>query len=291
MIYKSIKKAVFPVAGLGTRFLPVTKAMPKEMLPIVDKPLIQYAVEEAVNAGIEDIIFVTGKGKTAIEDHFDRSHELEYTLQENRKIELLDTVLNILPRHIRVTYTRQGEPLGLGHAIGCAAKIIGNEPFAVLLADDVYKSKIGCLKQMIEAHRVIGGNLMAAMEVPQEHTSRYGIITPGEVNGALTAVKGLVEKPDPGLAPSCLAVTGRYILQPEIFEHLLNGIPGASGEIQLTDAMARLSSTQPFHSLKIDGDRFDCGSKTGWLEANLAFALDREDTKDATGTLLKKYLS
>ena len=241
MTFKPIKKAVFPVAGLGTRFLPATKALPKEMLPIVDKPLIQYVVEEAVEAGIEEIIFITGRGKTALEDHFDHSYELESILKARGKFDLL-AEHNVLfsTSGLRITYTRQGVPLGLGHAVGCAASIVGNEPFAVLLADDVFKGAKGCLKQMIEAYEQVGGNLIAAMEVPQEHTSRYGIITPGETQGILTEIKGLIEKPSPETAPSRLAVSGRYILQPEIFAHLSEGKKDSGGEIQLTDALAEL---------------------------------------------------
>ena len=288
---KKIRKAVFPVAGLGTRFLPATKAMPKEMLPIVDKPLIQYAVEEAIEAGIKEIIFVTGKGKTALEDHFDRSHELEYTLKKNNKEELIPGIANILPPDIRVTYTRQSEPLGLGHAVGCAAPIVGNEPFAVLLADDVYLSKKGCLKQIIEAYEEVGGNLVAAMEVPKKHTSRYGIITPGEIRGTLTAIKGLVEKPSPETAPSCLAISGRYILQPEIFQYLSLNRKGAGGEIQLTDAMEKLMISQPFHGIKIDGERFDCGSKFGWLRANIIFALENQHLSKELKILMRDIVN
>jgi UTP--glucose-1-phosphate uridylyltransferase len=288
---KKIRKAVFPVAGLGTRFLPATKAMPKEMLPIVDKPLIQYAVEEAIEAGIKEIIFVTGKGKTALEDHFDRSHELEYTLKKNNKKELIPGIANILPPDIRVTYTRQSEPLGLGHAVGCAASIVGNEPFAVLLADDVYLSKKGCLKQIIEAYEEVGGNLVAAMEVPKKHTSRYGIITPGEIRGTLTAIKGLVEKPSPETAPSRLAISGRYILQPEIFQYLSLNRKGAGGEIQLTDAMEKLMISQPFHGIKIDGERFDCGSKFGWLRANIIFALENQHLSKELKILMRDIVN
>jgi len=289
MNLKPIRKAVFPVAGLGTRFLPATKSMPKEMLPIVDKPLIQYAVEEAIEAGIEELIFVTGKGKTALEDHFDRSFELENTLAEKQKYDLLNEIANILPTNIRVTYTRQGEALGLGHAVGCAATLVGDEPFAVLLADDVFFGEKGCLKQMIEAYEKVGGNLIAAMEVPREHTSRYGIITPGMKQGNLTVINGLVEKPSPETAPSRLAVSGRYILQPEVFHELNKGKKGAGGEIQLTDAMANLIPSQVFHAVEVQAERYDCGSKDGWLEANIVFALNRPELKDSVLKIIKKY--
>jgi len=291
MSFKPIKKAIFPVAGLGTRFLPVTKSIPKEMLPIVDKPLIQYAVEEARDAGIEEIVFVTGRGKAALEDHFDRSYELEYTLKSRGKKDVLGDLENLFSKDgFRVTYTRQGEPLGLGHAVGCAASIIGDEPFAVLLADDVFLGKKGCLRQMVEVYEKTGGNLISAMEVPLEHTSRYGIITPGRTTGKITEVAGLIEKPDPEMAPSRLAVSGRYILQPEIFKYLAKGSKGAGGEIQLTDAMLELIKPHQFHAIKIDGHRFDCGSRIGWLEANIAFSLGREELKNDMKRLLHKYI-
>ena len=291
MTIKTIKKAVFPVAGLGTRFLPATKAMPKEMLPIVDKPLIQYAVEEAREAGIEEVVFVTGRGKTALEDHFDRSYELESILKSREKFSVLDELESLLSTSgLRLTYTRQGEPLGLGHAVGCAESIIGNEPFAVLLADDVFLAEKGCLKQMVEVYEEVGGNLVAAMEVPQEQTSKYGIITPGTTFGRLTEVDGLVEKPDPANTPSCLAVMGRYIFQPEIFKCLAKGNKGVGGEIQLTDAMVKLIKLQNFHAVEIDGNRFDCGSRIGWLEANIAFSLERDGLKNDMKEILHKYI-
>jgi UTP--glucose-1-phosphate uridylyltransferase len=287
---KPVRKAVFPVAGLGTRFLPATKAMPKEMLPIVDKPLIQYAVEEARAAGIEEIIFITGRGKISLEDHFDHSYELESLLESRRKFDVLEELKQLLPESgMRITFTRQGDPLGLGHAVGCAQSIVGDEPFAVLLADDVFKGPSPCLKQMMEAYNETGGNMVAVMEVPDEHTSRYGILTPGSDDGTLVEIKGLIEKPSREEAPSNLAISGRYILQPEVFNHLANGKKGTGGEIQLTDSMTKLIGTQPFHGFRYEGKRFDCGSKTGWLEANIAFALDRDELKEQTIALLKQY--
>lgn len=284
---KKVRKAVFPVGGLGTRFLPATKAMPKEMLPVVDKPLIQYAVEEARAAGIEEVIFVTGRGKSAIEDHFDFATELEAVLQSRAKAEQLALIADIPGPPGSISYTRQQDPIGLGHAVWCARYLIGNEPFAVLLADDLIKSDVPCLKQMVEAYEQVGGNVIAAMEVPLEHTSRYGIISPGAVNGRLAEVRGLVEKPAPDKAPSRLAVIGRYILQPEVMTILDEGKVGAGGEIQLTDAMAQLIGEQPFHGLHFEGERFDCGDKAGHVMANISFALDRADTGDAVRAFIK----
>jgi UTP--glucose-1-phosphate uridylyltransferase len=233
-----IRKAVFPVGGLGTRFLPATKAMPKEMLPVVDKPLIQYAVEEAQAAGIEEFIFVTGRSKAAIEDHFDHSYELEATLRERNKDAQIATVNSWMPSPGQVAYTRQQVPLGLGHAVWCARNLIGDEPFAVLLADDLILAETPCLKQMVEAQRGTDGTMVAVMEVPREHTNRYGILDVGRDDGKLVGVKGVVEKPDPAAAPSNLSIIGRYILQPEVFEHLARIGRGAGNEIQLTDALA-----------------------------------------------------
>ncbi|MGY8986157.1 MAG: UTP--glucose-1-phosphate uridylyltransferase GalU [Sphingomonadales bacterium] len=289
-MFKKIKKAVFPVAGLGTRFLPATKSMPKEMLTVVDKPLLQYAVEEALSAGIEEIIFVTGRGKSPIEDHFDKSYELEKTLQEKGKLELLNKVKGILPSNVKVIYTRQGEALGLGHAVYCAHSIVGDEPFAVLLADDVFKCKTPCLKQMVNAYEKTGGNHVAIMEVPIADTAKYGVILPGSNDGKLVEVKGLVEKPKPEDAPSNLTISGRYILQPEIFKYLAEGRTGAGGEIQLTDAMAKLIGKQPFNGLLYEGERFDCGDKFGWLRANLTFALDRQSLKGPLTALMQDLL-
>ena len=276
---KKVRKAVFPVAGLGTRFLPATKAMPKEMLPVVDKPLIQYAVEEAIAAGIEEIIFVTGRGKSALEDHFDQSYELEHVLDQKDKHDMLATLTNILPKNVRVTYTRQGEPLGLGHAIACASSIVGNEPFAILLADDVFSGATPCLKQMVDAYNDVGGNMLAIMDVENEHVSRYGILDPGASSGKIIEAKGLVEKPSVETAPSNLAICGRYILQPEVFDHLAHKHIGTGGEIQLTDSIEKLIETQTVHGYRFEGSRFDCGDKFGWLTANIMFALDREDLK------------
>jgi UTP--glucose-1-phosphate uridylyltransferase len=275
MEFKPVRKAVFPVGGLGTRFLPATKALPKEMLPVVDRPLIQYAVDEALEAGIEQMIFVTGRGKSAIEDHFDIAYELETTMRARGKsMELLHQT-RLKPG--AVAYVRQQEPMGLGHAVWCARDIIGDEPFAVLLADDFMVGQPGCLKQMIDAYGKVGGNMICAQEVPEDQTHMYGVITPGGRDGRLTEVNGLVEKPAPGTAPSNLSVIGRYILQPEVMRVLETQEKGAGGEIQLTDAMARMIGTQPFHGLTFDGRRYDCGDKAGYIHANLALALERED--------------
>lgn len=279
MTPKTVRKAVFPVGGLGTRFLPATKAIPKEMLPVVDRPLIQYAVEEALEAGIEHMIFVTGRGKAAIEDHFDVAYELEATMRgRGKSLDILDGT-RLKPGSI--TYARQQEPMGLGHAIWCARDAVGDEPFAVLLADDFMVGRPGCLKQMIDAYSRTGGNLICAEEVPDDQTHRYGIITPGSREGALTQVRGLVEKPAPGTAPSNLSVIGRYILQPEVMQVLERQEAGAGGEIQLTDAMARLIGEQSFHGVTFQGTRYDCGDKAGFLHANLAIALERDDLGDA----------
>ncbi len=284
-----VRKAIFPVGGLGTRFLPATKAMPKEMLPIVDRPLIQYAVDEARQAGVEEFIFVTGRGKAAIEDHFDHSFELEQTLEARGKSEELVALRAWLPKPGQIAYVRQQEPLGLGHAVWCARHLIGDEPFAVLLADDLIMSETPCLEQMIAVFNDHGGNVVAAMEVPHEHTSRYGIIESGGAQGAVHPVKGLVEKPAPADAPSNLAVVGRYILMPEVFGELERQDIGAGGEIQLTDAMARLIGRQPFHAQVFEGRRFDCGDKLGFLEANFAFALERADLGPALRQVLATY--
>lgn len=276
-----IRKAIFPVGGLGTRFLPATKAMPKEMLPIVDKPLIQYAVEEAQAAGIEEFIFVTGRGKAAIEDHFDHSYELNATLKARGKHEALQAISDWIPAPGKVAYTRQQAPLGLGHAVWCARHFVQNEPFAVLLADDLILSRKACLKQMVDHYQEVGGNHVAVMEVPQEKTSSYGVIDPGKKDQNAIEIKGLIEKPDPALAPSNYAVIGRYILQPEVFAQLEKKEKGAGGEIQLTDAMAQLIGKQPFSGTLFEGRRFDCGDKLGFLEATIAFALERDDMRQA----------
>ncbi len=274
MSSKPVRKAVFPVAGLGTRFLPATKSMPKEMLTVVDKPLIQYAVEEALEAGIEQIIFVTGRGKGALEDHFDISYELEATMKARGKS--LSVIESIRQKPGSPVYVRQQEPLGLGHAVWCAREIVGDEPFAVLLPDELMVG--GFLKQMVGAYEKVGGNVIGALEVPDSETDKYGIISPGKIDGKLTEVVGLVEKPK-GKAPSNLMIPGRYILQPEIMKILDQQEPGAGGEIQLTDAMAKLIGTQPFHGFTFDGQRYDCGDKAGWLTANIALGLAREELK------------
>ena len=272
---KPIRKAVFPVAGLGTRFLPATKAIPKELLPIVDRPLIQYAVDEAREAGIEQMIFVTGRGKTALVEHFDIAYELESTMGERGKdLAVLDST-RFTPGNLITV--RQQVPLGLGHAIWCARAIVGDEPFAILLPDELMVGKPGCMAQMVEAYNEVGGNLISVLEVPREEVSSYGVIAPGESHGALTEVRGLVEKPPVAEAPSNKIISGRYILQPEVMRTLENQTKGAGGEIQLTDAMAKMIGQQPFHAVTFAGRRFDCGSKTGFVEATLALALERDD--------------
>ena len=283
----NIRKAIFPVGGLGTRFLPATKSMPKEMLPIVDKPLIQYAVEEAIEAGIEEFIFVTGRGKSAIEDHFDHAYELQEMLEKRNETFALKVVKDSIPKPGQIAYTRQLEPLGLGHAIWCARNFVGSEPVAVLLADDLILSEKGCLKQMIEAYDEIGGNMLAVMEVKNEQTSSYGIITPGAVENSLIEVLGLIEKPEPSKAPSNLAIIGRYILQPSIFDNLGRFEFGAGGEIQLTDSIAQQVGLETINGFKFNGRRFDCGNKVGFLEANIAYALNREDLRDPIQQFIK----
>ena len=290
MPQKKVRKAIFPVGGLGTRFLPATKAMPKEMLPVVDKPLIQYAVEEAQAAGIEDFIFVTGRGKHAIEDHFDVSFELDTMLQGHEKSDLLSVIRSWMPSPGQISYMRQMEPLGLGHAVWCARNLIGDEPFAVLLADDLVLSKTPCLLQMTEVHAETGGSVVAVMDVPREHTNRYGILDIERDDGRLASVRGLVEKPDPADAPSTLSIIGRYILQPQVFEHLDKQEKGAGGEIQLTDALAATLGSGPFNGLRFEGRRFDCGDKAGFLEATIAFALSRPDLAPAVRDIIKSYV-
>jgi UTP--glucose-1-phosphate uridylyltransferase len=288
MTIKKVRKAVFPVAGLGTRFLPATKAMPKEMLTVVDKPLIQYAVEEALEAGIEQIIFVTGRGKGALEDHFDISYELEATMRERGKsLSLID---GIRQQPGSPVYVRQQEPLGLGHAVWCAREIVGDEPFAVLLPDELMVGRPNFTAQMVEAYNQVGGNVIGALEVPDEETSKYGIISPGTIDGRLTEVTALVEKPAKGTSPSNLMIPGRYILQPEVMRILDRKEKGAGGEIQLTDAMAQLIGQQPFHGFTFDGDRYDCGDKAGFIQANLAFALARDDIGPAVRTFAQALL-
>ncbi len=281
---KKVRKAVFPLGGMGTRFLPATKAVAKEMLPVVDRPLIQYAVDEAREAGIEHMIFVTSRGKSAIEDHFDVAYELGTMMNARGKpLDLLDRT-RLAPGCI--TYVRQQYPDGLGHAVWCARSMIGDEPFAVLLPDDLMIGQPGCLKQMMAAYNEVGGNITCAQQTDRADTGKYGIITPGRSDGSLTEVLGLVEKPAPETAPSTLAVVGRYILQPEIIGVLANQEEGAGGELQLTDAMARLIGEQPFHSATFDGDRHDCGDKAGFVQANIAVALGRPDIAPAVRQFL-----
>lgn len=288
-MFKKVRTAVFPVGGLGTRFLPATKALPKEMLPVVDRPLIQYAVDEAIEAGIEQMIFVTGRGKSAIEDHFDIAYELETTMvARGKSLDLLHQTR--LPAGA-VAYVRQQEPMGLGHAVWCARHLIDNQPFAVLLADDFMVGAPGCLKQMVDAYDRVGGNLICTQEVPDDQTHMYGVVTPGVRDGALTEVKGLVEKPPKGTAPSNLSVIGRYILQPEVMTVLETQGQGAGGEIQLTDAMAKMIGTQPFHGLTFAGRRYDCGDKAGYIQANLAVALTRADIGDSVRAFAVDLLS
>jgi len=286
---KPVRKAVFPVAGMGTRFLPATKAIPKELLPIVDRPLIQYAVDEAREAGIEEFIFVTGRGKTAIVEHFDTAYELESTMTERGKsLSPLDPT-RILPGNL-VT-VRQQVPMGLGHAIWCARAVVGDEPFAIFLPDELMHGSPGCMAQMMEAYNDVGGNLISVLEVPRAEVSSYGVIAPGKSNGALTEVKGLVEKPKVEDAPSNLIISGRYILQPEVMRTLQTQEAGAGGEIQLTDAMAKMIDQQPFHAVTFAGQRFDCGSKIGFVEATLALALEREDMSDQIRAIATRLLA
>lgn len=284
-----VRKAVFPVAGLGTRFLPATKALPKEMLPVVDMPLIQYAVEEALNSGIEQIIFVTGRGKQALENHFDRSVELENILKSKNKSDTLKVVEAIVPETGTIIYTRQNKPLGLGHAIWCARDVVGDEPFAVLLADDLIKSKEPVLKQMLQRFNRLRASMVAVMEVPNKDTDKYGIVDGKDIEDNVVDIKGLIEKPDPADAPSNLAAIGRYILTPEIFSLLGEKKMGAGNEIQLTDAMEKLLGTQPVFGYRFEGTRFDCGDKAGFLKANLAFAMDREDLAPQLMEFMKTF--
>ena len=280
-----VRKAVFPVAGLGTRLLPATKTIPKEMITVVDRPLIQYAVDEAREAGIEQLIFVTGRGKSALVDYFDHAFELEATMgAKNKSLEVLE------PSNARfgeVVSVRQQQPLGLGHAVWCARDIVGDEPFAVLLPDELMLGRPNCLAQMVEAYEKVGGNLVAALEVPDSETHKYGVIDPGATDGRLTEIRGLVEKPAPGTAPSNLMLPGRYILQPEVMLALDDQEKGAGGEIQLTDAIARLVGKQPLHAYRFKGERYDCGSAAGFVIANVAVALQREDVAPA----VKGFLS
>ncbi|MCH4090477.1 UTP--glucose-1-phosphate uridylyltransferase GalU [Acetobacter sp.] len=286
---KPLRKAVLPVAGLGTRFLPATKAMPKEMLPVVDKPLIQYAIDEARAAGIEEICLITGRGKDSLIDYFDVAFELEHTLRERNK---LDALKALEPSSIEagsLIAVRQQEPMGLGHAIWCARSFIGDDPFAILLPDDVVQGNVACMKQLADAYYATGGSVVAVEEVPREHTNRYGILKPGKDDGKLVEITGLVEKPKPEDAPSNLSIIGRYVLTPDIMPFLSLLEKGAGGEVQLTDAMAKTIGKTPFHGLRYEGTRFDCGNKIGFLEAQIAFALERPELASDVKTFLKKY--
>lgn len=288
---KPLRKAVLPVAGLGTRFLPATKAMAKEMLPVVDKPLIQYAVEEARAAGIEQFCMVTGRGKTALVEHFDIAFELEATLRERGKLIELQLLNEAKLSPGAITTVRQQEPLGLGHAIWCARAFIGEDPFAILLPDDLVLSEVPCMQQLAEAYYQTGGCVVAVTEVPKDQTNKYGILDVGADDGRLVEVKGLVEKPKPENAPSNLSIIGRYVLMPEVLVELARMERGAGNEVQLTDAMARLIGRVPFHGLRYEGKRFDCGDKVGYLEAQLAFALRRPDLGPAVRKFLRHYVA
>lgn len=288
---KPLRKAVLPVAGLGTRFLPATKATAKEMLPVVDKPLIQYAVEEARAAGIEQFCLVTGRGKTALVEHFDIAYELEATLKARGK---LDALAGLRENHLppgAIATVRQQEPLGLGHAIWCARSFIGDDPFAILLPDDLVLADTPCTKQLADAYYETGGCVVAVTEVPREHTNRYGILDIGKDDGRLVEVRGLVEKPDPAVAPSNLSIIGRYVLLPQVIEFLSRMERGAGNEVQLTDAMAKMIGQVPFHGLRFEGRRFDCGDKIGFLEAQIAFALKRPDLAPAVRAFLRTYMN
>ena len=282
-----VRKAVFPVAGLGTRLLPATKSIPKEMVTIVDRPLIQYAVDEAREAGIEELIFVTGRGKSALVDYFDHAYELEATLKAKGKS--LDVLEPSNARFGEVVTVRQQQPLGLGHAVWCARDIVGDEPFAVLLPDELMVGRPNCLAQMVEAYDKVGGNIVAALEVPDSETHKYGVIDPGATDGRLTEIRGLVEKPAPGTAPSNLMLPGRYILQPQVMRALDAQERGAGGEIQLTDAIARLIGQQPLHAFRFEGERYDCGSATGFVIANIAMAMRRDDVEPAVRQFLSAH--
>jgi UTP--glucose-1-phosphate uridylyltransferase len=286
---KPLKKAVLPVAGLGTRFLPATKALAKEMLPVVDKPLIQYAVEEARAAGIEQFCFITGRGKTSIVEHFDVAYELERTLEERGKAkELAELRAQAMEPGSLVT-VRQQVPMGLGHAIWCARAFIGDDPFAILLPDDLMLCEVSCTAQLADAYRETGGNVVAIEEVPRERVNRYGVLEVERDMGRLVSIKGLVEKPPVEKAPSNLTIIGRYVLMPEVIGHLARMERGAGGEVQLTDGMAKLIGTQPFHGLRYEGRRFDCGDKAGFLEAQIAFALQRPDMAPSVRAFLPAY--
>ncbi len=287
---KPVKKAVFPVAGLGTRFLPATKVLPKEMLPLNDRPLIQHAWEEARAAGIEEFIFVTGRHKELLEEHFDLNPELERTLESRGKKDLLEKMHSAEIPAGKLFLTRQPKALGLGHAVWCARHIVGNEPFAVILPDDVILADRPCMAQMVDAYNETGGNLVAVMDVPRADTAKYGVLDIEKDKGRTVSIKGLVEKPAPDKAPSTLSIIGRYILQPEIFSHLSAFETGAGGEIQLTDGIARLIGAQPVHGFRFDGTRYDCGSRLGFLEANIAWALSDDEIGGQAEEILEKFM-
>ncbi|WCT73753.1 UTP--glucose-1-phosphate uridylyltransferase GalU [Sphingomonas naphthae] len=284
---KPVKKAVFPVAGFGTRFLPATKAVPKELLPVVDQPLIQYAIDEALAAGIEQMIFVTGRGKHAIEDYFDSAFEIEADLLAKNKQEIIEKLAPTRLAPGQAAFVRQQIMSGLGHAVWCARHLTGDEPFAVLLPDELlWNPASPCLTQMMETYHDKGGSVIAVVEVPQEHTKRYGIVDPGAIEGPTIEIKGFVEKPDPSVAPSRMAAVGRYILDPKVMRLLETQEKGAGGEIQLTDSLAKLIGDQPFHARVFDGARHDCGEKSGFIQANVALALERPDLEGP----LREYL-
>ena len=286
---KPVRKAIFPVAGFGTRFLPATKAVPKEMLPVVDRPLIQYAVDEALAAGIEQMIFVTGRNKYAIEDYFDAAYEIESDLAAKNKTQFLDILQSTRLAPGKAAFVRQQQMLGLGHAVACARDLVGDEPFAVLLPDELlWNPGNPCLKQMMGTYQAKGGNVVAVLEIPEDQTHKYGIVDPGASEGAVTEIRKMVEKPAKGTAPSRLAIVGRYILQPEIFALLDKGERGAGGEIQLTDAMAKLIGEQAFHALTFDGERHDCGDNAGFIQANIALALERPEIADSVRAFIQK---
>jgi UTP--glucose-1-phosphate uridylyltransferase len=286
---KPVRKAIFPIGGLGTRFLPATKAMPKEMIPVIDKPLIQYAVEEARAAGIEQFIFVTGRGKHAIEDHFDVSYELDSVLAERGKMDSLELTRSWVPEPGQIAYLRQMQPLGLGHAVWCARHLIGDEPFAVILADDLIMADRPCLQQMVDVHNDIGGCVVAVEDIQRSETGRYGILDIENDDGRIASIRGLVEKPLPEEAPSTLRIVGRYILDPLIFEYLSKKQVGSGNEIQITDAMAQMLGQIQFSGLRVEGRTFDCGDKIGFFEANIAFALSRDDLGPAALQIIRTY--
>jgi UTP--glucose-1-phosphate uridylyltransferase len=288
-VTKPLKKAVLPVAGLGTRFLPATKALAKEMLPVVDRPLIQYAVDEARAAGIDQFCFITGRGKTAIVEHFDVAYELERTLEERAKTEILEELRSLAMEPGSILTVRQQVPMGLGHAIWCARSFIGDDPFAILLPDDLMQCDKPCMAQLADAYAETGGNVVAIEEVPRERVNRYGVLDVLEDKGRLVSVKGLVEKPPVEKAPSNLTIIGRYVLMPEVIGHLAKMERGSGGEVQLTDGMAKLIGSQPFHGLRYEGRRFDCGDKIGFLEAQIAFALKRPDLAPQVRDFLNHY--